>query len=312
MPRPVGREMAHCRGQGCDRLAEAGQSRRHKSWDEATKTYLCNSCSKVKPRISVTCRECHTPKNLEIRQLERQTYDKESNTYLCSKCYGRSYGTSRLKAAFRKRYNLESSGDEDLLLEAQRVQVEYAVRVAGGRGALLKAANTARASGLSEKGRFKLWINRDSRKRSGLFAICPWCKKLSWRKSYRAERPGFHSECYIEFRKSPDYRAWLGQLGTVGQQRKLRVALLPCPVPDVGNPPKGTAEYLSWLLQHYALGRSWRKIANRAHYAQSTVRGGVRTILPLLPTSWTGIYKGDSGRRLDAHLPIAELQATIT
>jgi hypothetical protein len=301
---------ASCRG-GCGRekpMRGAYSPRRHKSWDPETETFLCNSCSKLKPRIRLTCRQCGSVREVWPSSPKRRTG-------LCERCAGLIVtGPNLRRALLRKRYGLSSRDTSEITMEAQRMQMEHMVQRVGGRRALLQKANAARAGGLSEEGKRRSRVSHAiSRTWTGKFVLCPWCGLLNHLRPERSDRPGFHVECYLAFRQSPKYREWLGSLGFPAPnagQRRLLLRRFPRPPVKTGVAPRGTAEYLRWLLKRYLQGKSWRRIAGEERYGQATIRDGVDRITPLLPISWTALYSKETGKLLDNAIPTANLKFT--
>lgn len=302
----------------CGRKASR-PGKRLDSYDAQTNTYLCKWCR----RQEVRCRRCGkvaelTPQRIANLKTLRTEADG-SLTYLCRECQARDRSRIARAALLKQHYDI-GPGDA-AAREAWKDHIEAVVRTVGGRQNLRNMREGSRGRGLmTEKGRRKLTIKKMiAAQRAGEFRLCPLpsCQKLIYLSPFRVRDGalGFHRECYREYMNSDSYKDWrenLGDLRSPTLSLRLRRFAHPSPPRQRGNPP--TSEQLKnhfrWLLRHYLLHQSWRGIqAIEGTYSHSAISEGVKSLIAMLPDSWSQVFCGHiTGQRLDKLLPIGRLK----
>ena len=112
----------------------------------------------------------------------------------------------------------------------------------------------------------------------------------------------------------PDYRTWLRVLtGHNETERRLLLRRHPRPLPPVrpGPAPRSDdlARALTFVIEHFLLAHSWRRIGEAHQYHYTTVIKAASRFTELLPSSWVDVFGGgNAGKRLDVLLPIETIR----
>jgi hypothetical protein len=316
----VGRLSLECRG--CGQQRPAAYARKRASFDAANNTFLCQRCTHAAAAVRITCRgRCGRQRELPIWKARELTSFREAElTWLCKACTGRE-NTRKARAALLKSYGLGATATPSERADVFRHELTTGIERAGGRAKALDLAHRATAGGLSENARNKKAIGHILKLSwPGEFRLCPECAKLVYLSPARVAKGahGFHRECYLAFTRTPAYQEWRRKIGwTRSPGFAARVEMLPMPVPRRrrGHPVQAedVRKHVNWLLRHVLKGESWAEIAAAENFGRATVQGAVRTLVSLLPASWTMLFGGHgrASRRLDVVLPMDRVRRAI-